>query len=60
MTGNARPDENLERLGIILDRLQHPPDEHDHHGPNPCPVCGGVNPTPRKGQRSRKYLQAVA
>jgi hypothetical protein len=20
---------------------------HDHHGPAPCPVCGGINPNPK-------------
>lgn len=59
MTGTAWPDENLEQLGILLDRLQAPADEHDHRGPAPCPVCGGVNPSPRKGQRSTRYLQLV-
>lgn len=32
--------EALGRLGTKLG-------QHDHRGPSPCPVCGGINPTVR-------------
>lgn len=57
----ATPDriaENRERVGIILDALKYRPlEDHDHHGPHTCPVCGGVNPSAPR-QRAR-HLTAV-
>lgn len=55
---HTRIADNRERVGIILDALKYRPlEDHDHHGPHACPVCGGVNPkAPRPHTR---HLAAV-
>lgn len=50
--------ENRERVGIMLDSLRfRAAEDHDHHGPHACHVCGGVNPKALKPRV--RHLTAV-